>query len=372
MADTAQIHSSPRLPARPQGLARAVGEWLLFFLICLGLGYPALNRYDPAKAIGTSDAAIYRDMVARGAPPEVAQISGALNRLGQAENYYRVLVPSVARPFYLLMNGHTGSWDAALFALLIANAVFTSMTACLMVAVACRLGFRQVTALLAAALYLLNFAVANLNLAGLIDSGEACLMMAIVWSLLAGRWYLLPIWGVLGALAKETFAPLAIIFVIGWWLGDEPESRRLKSRLGWICGLAASSVLTVTVAMSVVARAWVWPWEFAAAMHERVGFFTGLKGCLLDHTFWYVFVWLLPLGIVRLRRLPRTWIFATALTSLAALALGAYNNAGGNTTRALFNVAGPVLSLSAAMFLAGAESTIELSAKTAASKAQLS
>jgi hypothetical protein len=33
--------------------------------------------------------------------------------------------------------------------------------------------------------------------------------------------------------------------------------------------------------------------------------------------------------------------------------MGAYNNAGDNTTRALFNVAGPILSLSAAIFLAG-------------------
>jgi hypothetical protein len=33
--------------------------------------------------------------------------------------------------------------------------------------------------------------------------------------------------------------------------------------------------------------------------------------------------------------------------------MGAYNNARDNTTRALFNVAGPILSLSAAIFLAG-------------------
>jgi hypothetical protein len=33
--------------------------------------------------------------------------------------------------------------------------------------------------------------------------------------------------------------------------------------------------------------------------------------------------------------------------------MGAYNNALGNTTRALFNIAGPILSLSAATFLAG-------------------
>jgi hypothetical protein len=88
-------------------------------------------------------------------------------------------------------------------------------------------------------------------------------------------------------------------------------------------------------------------------MGAGVGFLAGLRGCILDHTFWYVFIWLLPLGVLRLLRLPRPWVLACALAFCGALALGAYNNALGNTTRALFNVAGPILSLSAAIFLAG-------------------
>jgi len=105
--------------------------------------------------------------------------------------------------------------------------------------------------------------------------------------------------------------------------------------------------------MSTVAGGWVWPWEFAEYMHVDVGFLAGLRGSILDHTFWYAFIWLLPLGIPRLLRFPRPWVLATALAFCEALALGAYNDAGGNTTRALFNVAGPLLSLSTAVFLAG-------------------
>ena len=341
--------------------ARKVLLWLLFFVICVGLGYPALNRYDPAKIAGTSDVAVYRELVV-GQPQNAAEARSPMARLAQSENYYRVLVPYVARPFYWLANGRVGSWDPALLGLLMANALFTATTASLLVAVGRRLGFNPPTALLAAALYLLNFAVSNLNLVGLIDSGEGCFVMAVVWSLLTERWFLLPLWGVLGALAKETFAPLSSLFAIGWWLAAAQQSHRRFSRLLWVGALGVSSLSTVAIAMSTVAGGWVWPWEFAKSMHADVGFLAGLRGCILDHTFWYVFIWLLPLGILRLLRLPWPWVLASGVAFCGALALGAYNNAAGNTTRALFNVAGPILSLSVAIFLAGPDSGNELSA----------
>jgi hypothetical protein len=335
-------------PVTPQRIALL---WLLFFLICLGLGYAPLNRYDPGKSEGTSDVSGYRDMVVGHQPPRASESSEATARLAQSENYYRVLVPYVAKPFYWLAGGRVGTWDPALFGLLVANGIFTATTACLLVSAGYPLTRDFSTALLGATIFLLNFCVANLNLVGLIDSAECCFLMVIVWSLLTGRWFLLPLWGVLGALAKETFAPLSSLFAMGWWLAEAPQGQRRFSHLIWVCALGISSLSTVTIAMSTVAGGWVWPWEFAAYMHAGVGFLRGLRGCILDHTFWYVFIWLLPLGLVRLRRLPRPWVLATALAFSGALALGAYNNARGNTARALFNVAGPILSLSTAVWL---------------------
>jgi len=335
-------------------LARKVLSWLLFFMICLGLGYPVLDRYDPAKLAGTSDVAVYRDLVIGGQPQNAAEEHDPSARFAQSENYYRVLVPYAAKPFYWLAKGRVGSWDPALLGLPMANALFTATTASLLVAVGQRLGFNYSTGLLAAALYLLNFAVSNLNLVGLIDSGEGCFVMAVVWSLLTERWFLLPLWGVLGALAKETFAPLSTLFAMGWWLAGVQQRLGRSSRLLWVCALGVSSLSTVTMAMSTVAGGWIWPWEFAKSMHVDVGFLAGLRGCVLDHTFWYIFIWLLPLGLGRLLSLPRPWVVASALAFGGALALGAYNNAGDNTARALFNVAGPILSLSTAIFLTGA------------------
>ena len=124
-------------------LARRVLLWLLFFVICLGLGYSPLNRYDPAKIAGTSDVAVYREIVIGEQLHNAAEAGGPIVRFAQWENYYRVLVPYAAKPFYWLAKGRVGSWDPALLGLLIANALFTATTASLLVAVGRRLGFNS-------------------------------------------------------------------------------------------------------------------------------------------------------------------------------------------------------------------------------------
>ena len=193
----------------------------------------------------------------------------------------------------------------------------------------------------------------------MVDSAEGCFLLAIVWSLLTGRWFLLPLWGVFGALAKETFAPISALFVFGWWLAEVRRDRLQLPRLAWMSALGVASMATVTLVMSTVAGGLVWPWQYAAFVHDPTGFLTGLRKCIFNHGFWYIFIWLLPLGLVRLHRLPRPWVLAAAVAFCGALAMGAYNNAGGSTSRALFSVAGPLLSLSAAVFLAGPLGTKE-------------
>ena len=87
------------------------------------------------------------------------------------------------------------------------------------------------------------------------------------------------------------------------------------------------------------------------AVFTRIGFIAGLLRCLRAHELWYTFVWLLPLGLWRLRRFDRRWVRAATAAFLLALLFGAYNDALGNTARALFNISGPLLSLSAAALL---------------------
>ena len=81
--------------------------WALFFLICLGLGYPTLNRYDPRIAPGVADSEGYYSMV--------------IGTTGAGDESHRVLVPYLARPIYWLSNNRTHTWSPVFFALLVVN-----------------------------------------------------------------------------------------------------------------------------------------------------------------------------------------------------------------------------------------------------------
>lgn len=326
---------------REQTLAGArswIVRWLLFFLICLSLGYAALQRYDPLRTEGLSDTAVYRRMVA-GESVEAREMR------------FRVLVPYVARPFHALTKKFLDPPRAVLLALLISNSIFCACAACLLVALGVRVTGNTAVAMLGATLYLLNFALMNLHLAGLIDAGEACILLAVVFSLLSERWWVLPILGLLGALAKETFLPLAGALALAWWF---VEYRKSPSRFtkAWpaiamvFVALATVIILRLTIAGRVGLS------DMLAQTHAASDG-GGWLGTLFSPTVWYVFIWLLPLGSLRLKDLPRAWVVAASFSGLITLVLGGYRDIGGNVARPLFNVLGPMLSLSAAIYLTG-------------------
>ena len=72
-----------------------------------------------------------------------------------------------------------------------------------------------------------------------------------------------------------------------------------------------------------------------------------------------LFGWLIPLGVWRLKFFPRPWRAAAISTSILAIILGAYSNAGGTVGRATFNIIGPLLSLSVALLIARPIADIE-------------
>src|SRR2546422_4737597 len=314
-------------------------RWLLFFLICLGLGYSALERYDPRIAAGLSDSSVYYRLV-----------SG--EEVQAREIRVRVLVPYVAKPFYALARKFLDPARAVYLALLISNSLFCATAVCLLVSIGIHVTSNPVVGLLAGTLYLLNFAISNLQLAGMVDAGEACLILAVTVSLFGDRWCLLPLWGLLGALAKETFLPLAGVLVLVWWYVEYRKGQNRVSRL-----LPISAMLIVALATTILLRLAIPGTSFVGDVfnksHAGSGRFSGLAGAMFSRTFWYVFIWLLPLGLVRLNRLPRPWVFASIFSALTALALGVYRDIGGNVARAMFDVTGPILSLSTAILLTG-------------------
>jgi hypothetical protein len=95
--------------------------------------------------------------------------------------------------------------------------------------------------------------------------------------------------------------------------------------------------------------------SFAASRWAESGsghfYLSGLYRCLVAREFIFTFAWLLPLGLWRIGRMPRTWVIGSTCASLVALAMGAYDDALGNAARAVFSASGPLLSLSLSLLL---------------------
>lgn len=318
--------------------------WALFFSISAGLGYSTLNRYDPRTQL--PDAAIYAQLA----------ISGP----AQVHDYFRlrVLVPFLVHCVYAPARGHIGSWDPLMFSFLLVNAAFVATTAYLL----CFVGREQVgrsVALLGAALYLLNFAVSNLQLAALVDAAEACLLTCVVASMFYGRWFLLPVIGFAGTLAKESFVPFSIVMAISWFFAS--RKGRSRGNAAWISGMAVLEAVAFTFLMSSSTGRSVSLWSFASSMRSDTNYAVNLFHSLVDRNSWYILVWLLPLGLLGIKRFPRQWKVAALASSITALLLNAYHSTvgggGGGIGRYIFDVAGPLLSLSAASFLAGRDFT---------------
>ncbi len=127
---------------------------ILFFVICCGLGYPSLNRVDWRQAPGgLTDVVTYADMVSS---PTAHDLHNHMR--------FRILVPYLARPVYQLAKGHVGTWDPVMFSLLVVTAACVALTAILLLLIVFDITGLYGTALVAALLYLLNFAVPNLRL----------------------------------------------------------------------------------------------------------------------------------------------------------------------------------------------------------------
>ncbi len=227
--------------------ARVALLFCMFFLIACGLGYPILNRFDPRQTPGLSDVKTYALIV-----------TGTANLDAEDMRFrrFRVLVPWLAKPFYLLARGRLATWDPVMFGLLVADSLFVAGTAVLIVILGVILDNRQpgssAVGLVGALLYLVNFAVPNLRLVGLVDAGEGFFLLALLWSLSELELWTLPVIAVLGTLTKESFIPFSIVLTSAWWFstrGDRtPDNNRARYHL-----LPSAAWILISWALSLAA-----------------------------------------------------------------------------------------------------------------------
>lgn len=317
------------------------GTYARLFVVALavawGLGYPVLNRYDP-RQVGNSDATTYYALV-EGKGDTVAGFQKS-----------RVLTPALARPIFLVVRGHVGSWNPAAFALLFVNALFVAGAAVLLVLLGQRAGVPVPTSTTAAFLYLGAFPVVNGHLAGLVDASETTIMSLLALALFERRY----LWAVacvgVGATSKETVGPLAAAFAAGWILFDEEGGLRRAVGLTGIIGFVG--IGAALLVRSFVERRIVLPWTTVAEMARPLSLTESVRG-LLAPQWIYAFAAFVPLGLRGLRGLPRKWIAAAGFASAVAVGLGIYADSGGNASRPVFNVAGSLLALATARVLSG-------------------
>jgi hypothetical protein len=230
--------------------------------------------------------------------------------------------------------------------MLIVNSAFVAGAALMLTRLASALGFSTAGGLLGAFAYLLNFNVANDQLAGLVDSGEAFMVTLLLFVLLRKSWNLLPLIVAIGVLAKETFLPIAILFTLGWIWHSEPKPWKQFALM-----LVTGSLMLLLIP-SLLTGHFVSPGQ---TVIEYQGIrWTSLITPFISWTVWLTFLWPLPFAFAGWRRLPPTFLAATALALIGIYLMGSFADMGASMSRPLFNVAGPCLCLA---FAAGVERT---------------
>lgn len=325
------------------GVRRAVA-YLVFFMICLGLGYPAVARYDPLATGGTKDSAEYAALAAN---------PGWGSQAEHLQWRPRLLVPKLGAALVPLLKGRTGSWSPVLVSLLLVNASLVAATAMIIVKLADRIGGDETLGMFAASLYLMNFLVTNESLSGMIDSGEALCLTLLTLALMRGIAVLPPLLGVIGSTAKETFLPLSAMFAVTWLFIEWRQGTVKRQMIASVAGMLVLAVATQIALWSSWRGELVLPTHIAEAHTAPAPFLDGLRRGMTSHELLYAFDWLAPVAVWRLKCLRAPWVAASLVSGALVILLGAWDDGRGNFTRALFNVCGPLLCVSAALLLSG-------------------
>lgn len=319
--------------------AMNISRWSFFFVIAIGLGYPAVFRYSPPTIGGLSDTANYFESVEKGV--------GA----GEVDHWkYRILIPALARPLRSMLFNATGRPESTAAAILLVNAAFVATMALVTYTLAIAVAATPASALVASFIWLCSFPVSNYHLAGMVDSVEALAVGLTMLAGVTGRWSIVMLVPLL-ALGKETSVPLAVSAAAGFSAYRCVRHEPCLSAIAWTVTLAALGVGGVATAYWLVDGAWTGLMALIEEEHSPGDFFSTVWQTLINEGNLYVFVALLPAGLAGRKAIPASLWVAACFASLGAIALAIWNAASANVARPVFSAIGPVLAIGAAAWL---------------------
>lgn len=318
-------------------LLRQVTFFFLFAAISWGFGYATIVRYDP-RTTGISDSAHYYNMVHFNYDEVPAPWR------------YRILTPTLAGLIYkILPASGLRNWDGTFLSLLIVNSTFMSLTAILLMRLVGRLLDDPVVELVTPFVYLASFTGVNAFAAGLVDAGEAFFLCAIMLTVVHERWLWLPVLLAVGVLAKQTVAPLGLSFAVVWCLlGWKQSDQRMRQVLALLVAGTAAAIVLVGIQALIGGEQYA---RWSLSREAWSGLVPALLRTLTARTLGYAFLYLGPLGLLRLRAIPARFRYASLAAALTVIALGTYARIGVNINRPLFIAIGPLLSMSCAVLL---------------------
>ena len=323
---------------------RLILIWVLFVVMSFFLGYPTLNRYKPELTAALPDTHYYVNLVKLG-------ITDVLDSHWR----YRALIPYIARPIYFIAQGRVGTWDPAFFALLVTNSIFIASSALGLVTIFFKITKNWIFGIFGAFLFLLQFNVANLYLSGLIDSGEIFFMIALIIALMDRRWWILPFLGIFGSLARETFIPFSGAFAAGWYMSQIRENGIKISPVLAIATMGVLGLIMFVAIRYLFDAQTISPWQFTKSISTvSPSFFSQLIGAFFNKGFAYSFIWLLPLGLLGIKQVPKNWLFASLTATIFAVVLTVLASSEHNMDnigRPLFSTIGPLLLFGSTAFL---------------------
>jgi hypothetical protein len=335
--------------SRSTGIAdiRTYSKWwhsavlyFIFMSICFGLGYAAINRYDP-RTTGISDTSAYHNMTQFNYDPQETLPPWR----------FRPLIPTLAGGLLKIVSQfNLHSWNPVFFCLLIVNSFFVSFTCLMLIEITRSLKLGNAAALLSPFLYLSSYSMVNYHMAGLVESGEAFFITAIILALLKEKWFLIPVLFGIGAFAKEGVVVFGLAYAVGWWLFQcFTKNPRCRSLPVYIIIAAIVGAITIQAIRSIIGGPLFERHAPSLNRLLRIPHFLFRPVYINIKDLLYALSYLLPVGLIGLKKIPLGFVVASLVSGLTVVMAGAYSEA--VVGRALFDTIGPLLTISCSTLL---------------------